>query len=89
MAMHKYWADYSYDGTYEWPRGVIITREQTEEIDAYRNDIVTYISENYSSFITGAKPLSEWDAYVSELSTIGLDKVLAVYQEAYDTYLAK
>lgn len=87
--MHYYWDDYDYDGAYEWPVGVNFTEDQTAEVNKYMADLVTYISENYLGFVDGSKPLSEWDAYVSGLYELGWNDILAVYQEAYDTYIAE
>jgi putative aldouronate transport system substrate-binding protein len=86
--MSEYWAEYEYDGLYEWNNGVKLTQEQTDEVTLYANDIVSYINENYLSFIDGSKPLSEWDTYVSGFSAIGLDRVIEIYQQAYDDFMA-
>ena len=31
---------------------------------------------------------TEWDAYVSELRSLGMDTIIDCYQAAYDRYLA-
>jgi len=71
------------------PRGVVLTSDQSSEVQRYSNDIRTFIAENFLSFVDGSKPLSEWDAYVETLNQIGVPEVLAVYQEAYDDYIAR
>lgn len=83
-----YWAQWDYDAAYDFPSGVKLTPEQTEEVANYSNDIVTYITENYLAFVDGSKPLSEWDSYVDGLMKHGFQEVVAVYQEAYDTYIS-
>jgi putative aldouronate transport system substrate-binding protein len=88
LAMHAFWDDYNYDGAYKWPTGAKFTEDQTEEMNQYSSDIITYISENYTAFVDGSKPLSEWDAYVSQLRSLGVDRVIEIYQEAYDTFMA-
>jgi len=30
--------------------------------------------------------MSEWDAYVAQLSAMGIEEAEAIYQEAYDAY---
>jgi hypothetical protein len=80
-AITKYWSEYDYDGAYRWPAAAKLTTEQANEADAYTADIATYISENYLSFIDGSKPLSEWDGYVETLRSIGMDEVIAIYQQ--------
>jgi hypothetical protein len=40
-------------------------------------------------FASGEKPLSEWDRYIEQLKSIGLDEAEGAYQEAYEDYMAK
>ena len=51
--------------------------------DAQAN-IGDYSGNELSKFIMGERPISEYDAYVSELKGLGLDDVLAGLQKAYD-----
>ena len=88
LAMHDYWGDCEYDGAYDWPAGIKLTQEQTDVINEYSNDAITFLSENYLAFVDSSKPLSEWDSYVSGLLDLGMDNIIAVYQEAYDDYMA-
>lgn len=84
----RYWARWDYDAAYEYPQAVKLDSEQDEEVAQYKNDIVTYIAENYLAFVDGSKPLSEWDSYVEGVMQHHLPDVIAVYQDAYDTFLA-
>lgn len=86
---HTYWANYDYDAAYRWPTAITFTDEQRERINQYSSDIGTYISENYIAFVDNSKSLNEWDSYVAGLEAIGMNEALAVYQEAYDAYLAE
>jgi uncharacterized LabA/DUF88 family protein len=88
LAIHYFWDEYNYDGAYKWPSGVKFTQEQTDQINQYSSDIITFISENYAAFVDGSKPLSEWDAYVEQVHTLNIDAVMQIYQDAYDTYIA-
>ena len=72
-----------------WPTAITFTDEQRERINQYSSDIGTYISENYIAFVDNSKSLSEWDSYVEGLKDIGMTEALAVYQEAYDAYMAE
>ncbi len=87
QVMHEYWADFKYDGIYDMPARVKLTTDQSDEVGIYRPDIVTYLNENYFSFIDGSKPLSEWDSYVQGLKDIGMTRIIEIYQDAYDTYI--
>ena len=37
-------------------------------------------------FILGKRPLSQWDQYVSEVSSQGASQFLSIYNQAYSTY---
>ena len=90
-AFHAYWAEegkYNYDGSMEWPSSIALTSEQTEEAMEHGADMNTYIAENLLQFVDGSKALSEWDSYVAGLENLGMEGVRAVYQEAYDEYIA-
>ncbi|MBR6653951.1 MAG: hypothetical protein IKL27_04360 [Oscillospiraceae bacterium] len=80
-----YWYQVEYDGAYEWPKGIALTEDQSAAFMAYV-DIDTYICENILAFVSGVKPISEWDAYVAQLSAMGIEEAEAIYQEAYDAY---
>ena len=77
-----------YDGAYEFPSGINYTAEQLGEIASYSSDVMTYIQENFLAFVDGSKPMSEWADYEAGFEKVGLPSLLAVYQEAYDDYMA-
>jgi putative aldouronate transport system substrate-binding protein len=87
MAMNEYWNDFEHDDIYEWPAGLNLSTQQSDEANLYANDINTYISENYLMFVDGSKPFSEWDPYVSGVMGIGLAQVKEIYQKVLDDYL--
>ena len=90
VATIKYWTKWlaeHYDKSGLYPVGAKLTSEQSDEIAQYRNNVVTFIAENFSLFADGARPLSEWDSYVAELERIGLNEIRDIYQEAYQDYL--
>ena len=86
-AMNEYWNDFEHDDIYEWPAGLNLSTEQSDEANLYANDISTYIAENYLMFVDGTKPLSEWDSYVSDAMSVGLTQVKEIYQKVLDDYL--
>jgi putative aldouronate transport system substrate-binding protein len=51
--------------------------------------LVDTIRQNTAEFILGTRPLSEWDAYVSELKAKGMDKYLESVNKAYKDYQKK
>jgi len=87
-----YWTDWlneHYDASGVYPVGARLTLEQSETLKGVRTDVVTFIAENFSSFLDGSKSFSEWDSYVEGLNNIGLKTIIDVYQEAYEAYLQR
>ncbi len=82
------WKQCSIDGTLATPY-LYMTDEESKTISKIKADLSTYVSEMTLKFITGTEPLSNYDAYMQNLKTIGVDKYLAVYQTAYERYLAR
>ncbi len=88
LQMFDTWAVENYGGEYDFPTGVTYTDDQSEELNTYTNDLTTYISETYYAFIDGSKPLTEWDAYIAQLETMGIGRCREIVQEAYEAYIA-
>lgn len=65
------------------------TEEENIQLSTYTTDIGAYTDEQVIKFITGARPISDWDAYVSTLNKMHLDKYLTIYQAAYDRWNKK
>jgi putative aldouronate transport system substrate-binding protein len=51
-------------------------------------DITTYVNEMNIKFITGKEPLSNFDAYIKALKSMGVEDVVKGRQAQYDRYLA-
>ncbi|WP_026485769.1 type 2 periplasmic-binding domain-containing protein [Caldanaerobius polysaccharolyticus] len=64
-------------------------QQDDETVHQIMADVQTYVDENITKFILGEKPLSEWDNYVQHVKSMGIDKVLKIYQGAYDSWLKK
>lgn len=61
--------------------------EEQMVIDQYMTEISTYATEMSAAFITGEKDIeSDWDEYVATFEKMNLEKVLEVYQAAYDRW---
>lgn len=52
-------------------------------------DIDTYVQESTTAFILGRKSIDEFDDYVQTLKNMGIDKVIAARQSAYERYLSR
>ena len=63
-----------------------MTLDDTVKKDEYKVPIRTYVDENIAKFITGARDLEkEWDVYLSELESLGINEYLAILQKYYDS----
>lgn len=50
------------------------------------SDITSYITQKQAEFIQGKTPLSDFDKYVQQLKTMGLDDYVNLYKTAYARY---
>lgn len=60
------------------------TNEEAQEQAEIIVNISSYVSENLAQFVTGARPLSDWDNYVKELDNMGLQTWIDNTQTAFD-----
>lgn len=65
---------------------VYLTPEEQEEVGRIRADLDTYIEQMEAKFITGTEPLSNWDKYIKTMNNMDLDKLVNIYQDAYDRW---
>lgn len=61
--------------------------EELDEIAGINADIIAYVEQMEAKFITGAESFDKWDEYVKTAEEIGVDKIVKVYQKAYDRYM--
>ena len=80
--------DGNWDDQYSMPN-VSPTSQESAEYTAIISDINTLISENLIQFITGQKPMSQYDAFVAEIKALNIDRATAIQQAALDRYNAR
>ncbi|TDF99510.1 extracellular solute-binding protein [Paenibacillus piri] len=80
-AMNKI-APYALDGIPE----LGFKKEDDEVRRQVMNDVQTYVDEMIIKFIMGNEPLSNWDAYVKRVKSMGIDKVLKIYNDTYTAW---
>lgn len=71
-----------------FPDIVFYDEETLEEIDEILMLLKNHVMSNVAKFITGDRDLSEFDQFVSECEGLGLRDLEAIYQNAYDAFLA-
>ena len=68
--------------------GALWTVDAQTEYNTIASDLGSFATTNVLQFITGAKPMTEWEAFVDEvLSSFDIDRMTELYQEAIDAYL--
>jgi len=63
---------------------VMLSNEELEQVTFPQADITTLVKEKFASWIVKDTVDDEWGAYVSQLKTMGIEDITAVYQQAYD-----
>ena len=87
--LYNYWIPFvTSDASY--PTDCTFTMDELEVIDRYKADFESAVSEQEGLWIKNGGPTdAEWDAYKNMLvKNCGMDKLLEVYQAAYDRYTA-
>lgn len=66
------------------------TPDERAEIDKITVELNTYIDETNAKWYTGSEALTDaaWDAYIAKCKELGSDKLIEIYQEAYDRLVA-
>ncbi len=65
---------------------IYFTEEQQDRISELQLDIDTYLEQMEARFITGVEPFTSWDDYVDTIENLGIDEIIKIYQEGYDTW---
>ena len=88
--LYDYWMSYV-DDTTTYPVDCVFTGRELDDIDWYKSNFESAVSEQEGLWIKNGGPTdAEWDAYIAHLrNKCGMDKLLKVYQDAYDRYSGK
>lgn len=65
------------------------TAAEGDEFSALFGDIKTFCTEKIPAFITGAKPLSDFEDFVAQIESMDIARCLEIQQDALDRYLAR
>ena len=67
---------------------LFFTPEQERRLAVLQTDIESYVEESAARWIVGDDPLTDqqWQTYLNQLNRMGLDELMAIYQDAYDTF---
>ena len=79
----KNWAEQDDSGN--MPK-LTFTQEESDKVASLQTAVDSYVSENLINFITGKKPMSDWDSFTQQVKSMGITEILKVYQAALDRY---
>lgn len=71
------------------PAAMSFTDEENKKLTEINSDVGTYSTDMFNKFVTGAEPLSDFDAYVQTMKKMKIEEALNIYQAALDRYRAK
>jgi putative aldouronate transport system substrate-binding protein len=65
---------------------VFLTNEEQSETSSLRSDLDTYVKQMEAKFVTGQEPLTNWDQYKAQVEKMGGNRIVEIYQAAYDRW---
>jgi putative aldouronate transport system substrate-binding protein len=89
---HAAWALWEDKGAYstttDWKfkPGLSFTMDEDTRFNAIMTDVWTYAEETFMKFVMGREPLSNWDAYVAKINSMGLPEAQRIRQASLDRY---
>ena len=72
----------------EYPAAITLTTDAQKAV-AEIDNISNYINEMTYKFITGAEPLTNFDTYMDTLQKMGIENLIQLHQEAYDSFMSR
>ena len=71
-----------------YPTMVFFTEDINTRISDLKTVINSYVRAETAKFITGARPLDQFNDYLAELDSLGLQEYLGYYIDYYEAYKA-
>ena len=65
------------------------TEEETEKKSEISSDITTCVNEWSIGFVTGTKSFDNYDAFIAETKSRGIDELVEIYNATYDRFKKK
>lgn len=80
----------NFDGAYDMASGLSFTQDESEERSAKLTDIETYVQQWAMKAVTGEADIdAEWDDYVANLYSLGLQECIDIQQDSYDRFISR
>lgn len=77
------------DNSLAYPAAIVLSTDAQKAAVPQLEDIGTYINEMTQKFIKGEEPLTMFDTYMDTLQKMGIEDLIALYQQAYDSFNAR
>jgi putative aldouronate transport system substrate-binding protein len=68
---------------------ITFTSDEATENARIMTDVDTHVEEQSLAFITGTRPMSEFDAFVAELESMNIQRSVEIHQAALDRLSAR
>ena len=68
---------------------ISFTPEESRELSRIMSDITTFVDERTVRLVVGADSFDDYDAFVSQLRRMNIDRAIEIQQGALDRYLAR
>ena len=65
------------------------TTEEADELATITSEMETYVNEMILKFVLGTKSFDEWDEYVADVESFGLDRAIEIKEAALERYNAR
>lgn len=82
--LRDFWFNYV-DSTESYPN-VVYTEEEIDVINDRLSDLKSFTEERASHWLRDGGIEAEWDQYLKDLDSMGLQDVVGAWQSAYDRY---
>ena len=83
------WSDTDTSQKRSLPVSVTFLPEESSEISTILNDINTRVDEMTMKFIMGIEPMDNFDKYISDLKSFGMERAIEIQQNAFDRYIKR
>lgn len=87
LAAWEIWDDTTVD-QYFLPK-IAIAQDSLSEYSSLKSDITTYVKEMTIKFIRGTEPLENYDKYLENLKSMGVNRLIEIAQAATDEYYTR
>ena len=79
-----------YGDNWNFSNYMSLSSQDSASVATVKTDIATYATTEITKFIIGEEDVdAQWDSYVAAIEAMGVQDVIAVYQDCYDTFSAR